>query len=85
MSKIVDTRNIGSYTLSIYDDGAIIIEAAQLPEPDNVRCRAGSGITTMALTTDRTCCSRKFTMQPPCPLPAEPVESSEAIAQRVIE
>ncbi len=32
MSRIVDTRNIGSYTLSIYDDGAMIIEAGSLPE-----------------------------------------------------
>jgi hypothetical protein len=85
MTKIVDTKNIGSYTLSISDDGAVIIEAARLSEP--ITFNTGQALELQQWLSQQQNLlqpeiSNATTTQAPA---AIPVENSEAIAQRVID
>ena len=81
MTKVVNTKNIGSYTLSISDDGAMIIEAAHLSEP--VTFNAGQALELQQwLSQNQPEISNVATPQEPV---AAPGESSEAVAQRVID
>ncbi len=83
MTRIVETRNIGSYTLSIDDDGAMLIEAAGLSE--RITFDAGQVQELLQwLTQQNNHLQAEISSAPQIPV-AEPVESSEAIAQRVIE
>ena len=85
MTKIVATKHIGSYTLSISDDGAVVIEAAQLPEP--VTFDAGQAQELLQWLTQQ-----KSLVQPGVASATAtqtsdetPVESTEEIVQRVIK
>ena len=83
MTRIVDTRNIGSYTLSIDDDGAMIIEVAGLSE--RITFDAGQVQELVQwLTQQNNHLQAEISNAPQIPV-AVPAESSEAIAQRVIE
>ena len=83
MTRIVETRNIGSYTLSIDDDGAMLIEAAGSSE--RITFDAGQVQELLQwLTQQNNHLQAEISSAPQIPV-AEPVESCEAIAQRVIE
>ena len=85
MTKIVDARTIGSYTLSILDDGAMTIEAAHL----------SASLTFAAAQTQELLqwlSQQKIMLQPEASNAVAvqepaivPVESSEETAQRVIK
>lgn len=82
MSKIVDTRSIGSYTLSIYDDGAMTIQTAQLHDP--LQFDAGQAqelLQWLAQHKELLSGASNETVSAPA---VAAVESSEEIAQRVI-
>jgi hypothetical protein len=86
MTRIVDTRNIGSYTLSIADDGAMIIEAEGLPEL--ITFNTGQVQELLQWLTQQKNLVPHDAIASPAVVEAPvaaPVESSEAIAQRVIE
>ena len=85
MAKIVNTKNIGSYTLSIFDDGAMTIQALQLHDP--LTFDAGQ-----TLELQQWLSQQQNLLQPEIPnatapqaSEVAPVESSETIAQRVID
>ena len=83
MTRIVETRNIGSYTLSIDDDGAMLIEAAGLSE--RITFDAGQVQELVQwLTQQNNHLQAEISSAPQIPV-AKPVESNEATAQRVIE
>jgi hypothetical protein len=86
MTKIVNTKNIGSYTVSIFDDGTLTIGTAQLPEP--VTFDAGQTQELVQWLSQQKnllpldALASHVIAETPV---AVPVESSEAIAQRVID
>lgn len=85
MTKIVDTKNIGSYTLSVSDDGAMTIQTARLQDPLTFDVEQTQELVQWLfqqkylLSSDAI--SSPAIVQTPA---AAPVESSEEIVQRVI-
>jgi hypothetical protein len=82
MTRIVDTKNIGSYTLSLYDDGAVTIGAARLLEP--VTFDVGQTQVLVQWLTQQKNLLPPDALASPAIVEAH-VESSEEIAQRVID
>ncbi len=81
MTRIIDTKNIGSYTLSLYDDGAMTIQASQMQNPLTFDAGQAQELV-LWLTQQKT----SPIGAPVSPTIAEPhVESSEEIAHRVID
>jgi hypothetical protein len=86
MTKIVDAKNIGTYTLSIYDDGTMTIQALQLHDP--VTFDAGQTQEIVQWLSQQKnllqldAIASHVIAETPV---AAPAESSEAIAQRVID
>ena len=85
MTKIVNTKNIGSYTLSISDDGAMIIEAARLSEPITFNTGQVQELQQWLNQQQNLLQSDIPNVIAPQVAATTPVESSETIAQRVIE
>jgi hypothetical protein len=84
VSKIVDSRQIGAYTVSISDDGAIGIEVAGLHEP--LKFDAGQAQELrqwLVQSKDALSSEVSSAVTPPAPA-LDVVESSEEMAQRVI-
>ena len=82
MTKIVDTKNIGSYTLSISDDGAVTIEAARLLEP--VTFAAAQAQELLQWLSQQKNVLQPETSNATATQAPAPVERSEEVAQRVI-
>ncbi len=85
MTKIIDTKNIGSYTLSLSDDGVVTIEAARLPEPVVFAAEQTQELMQWLFQQKNLLPSDAISSPAIVQTPAAaPVESSEEIVQRVI-
>ncbi len=83
MAKIVGTKNIGSYTLSISEDGAVTIGGARLSEP--VMFDGGQAQELLQwLSQQKNVQPEASTAAATQAIAAPVVESNEEIAQRVI-
>ena len=84
VSKIVDSRKIGSYTLSISDDEAITLEAAHLQEPLTFDAAQAQELRQWLLQQKNVVQSEVTSITTPPPPVTAPAESGEEMVQRVI-
>lgn len=81
----MDSRKIGSYTLSISDDGAITLEAAHLHEPLTFDAAQAQELRQWLLQQKNLVQSEAATVPtPPQPPITAPAENNEEMVQRVI-